>query len=60
MVLTTAKSLDIPIATVMSGGYAKDINDTIEIHCNTIRMVRKVFSEDLQPESALKGEHPPN
>jgi hypothetical protein len=27
----------------MSGGYGKDINDTIEIHCNTIRMVKEVF-----------------
>jgi hypothetical protein len=27
----------------MSGGYGKDINDTIEIHCNTIRTVKKVF-----------------
>lgn len=34
---------EIPIVTVMSGGYGKDINDTIEIHCNTIRMVKKMF-----------------
>jgi hypothetical protein len=27
----------------MSGGYGKDINDTIEIHCNTIRAVKEVF-----------------
>jgi hypothetical protein len=27
----------------MSGGYGKNINDTIEIHCNTIRMVKQVF-----------------
>ena len=27
----------------MSGGYGKDINDTIEIHCNTIRSVKDVF-----------------
>jgi acetoin utilization deacetylase AcuC-like enzyme len=33
----------IPVVTVMSGGYGKDINDTIEIHCNTIRMVKEVF-----------------
>lgn len=33
----------VPIVTVMSGGYGKDINDTIEIHCNTIRMVKEVF-----------------
>ena len=33
----------LPIATVMSGGYGKDINDTIEIHCNTIRIVKEAF-----------------
>ena len=33
----------VPVVTVMSGGYGKDINDTIEIHCNTIRMVKEVF-----------------
>jgi len=34
---------EVPVVTVMSGGYGKDINDTVEIHCNTIRMVKKVF-----------------
>ena len=34
---------EVPIVTVMSGGYGKDINDTIEIHCNTIRMVKEIF-----------------
>ena len=34
---------EIPVVTVMSGGYGKDINDTIEIHCNTIRVVKEVF-----------------
>lgn len=34
---------EVPIVTVMSGGYGKDLNDTIEIHCNTIRMVKEVF-----------------
>ena len=43
IVLELAKSEDIPIVTVMSGGYAKDIKDTVEIHCNTIRAVKKVF-----------------
>jgi acetoin utilization deacetylase AcuC-like enzyme len=42
-VLTLAKEEHIPIVTVMSGGYAKDIEDTVEIHCNTIRAVRNVF-----------------
>ena len=34
---------EVPVATVMSGGYGKDINDTIAIHCNTIRTVKDVF-----------------
>ncbi len=34
---------EVPVVTVMSGGYGEDINDTIEIHCNTIRMVKEVF-----------------
>lgn len=43
-VLSETKKRGIPIVTTMSGGYAKDINDTVEIHCNTIRSVKKVFS----------------
>jgi acetoin utilization deacetylase AcuC-like enzyme len=34
---------EVPVATVMSGGYGKDINDTIEIHCNTIRTIKQIF-----------------
>jgi acetoin utilization deacetylase AcuC-like enzyme len=42
MVLTFAKSRSVPIVTTMSGGYALDLEDTVEIHCNTIRMAKKV------------------
>jgi acetoin utilization deacetylase AcuC-like enzyme len=42
-VLRECYERDVPIVTVMSGGYGKDINDTIEIHCNTIRMVKEIF-----------------
>jgi acetoin utilization deacetylase AcuC-like enzyme len=44
-VLSFAKNKKIPIVTTMSGGYAQDINDTVEIHCNTIRAVKKIFAE---------------
>ncbi len=43
MVLSFAKEHHTPIITTMSGGYALDINDTVEIHANTIRAVKKVF-----------------
>lgn len=42
-VLEFARERETPIVTVMSGGYAADINDTVEIHCNTIRAVKRVF-----------------
>lgn len=42
-VLRECYEREVPITTVMSGGYGKDINDTIEIHCNTIRAVKEVF-----------------
>jgi acetoin utilization deacetylase AcuC-like enzyme len=43
MVLSFAKSKGVPIVTTMSGGYSLEITDTVEIHCNTVRMVKKVF-----------------
>jgi acetoin utilization deacetylase AcuC-like enzyme len=43
MVLEYAKNQDVPIVTTMSGGYAENIEDTVDIHANTIRAVKKVF-----------------
>ena len=43
LVLRECRARDVPVVTTMSGGYAADINDTVEIHCNTIRAVRKVY-----------------
>jgi acetoin utilization deacetylase AcuC-like enzyme len=43
IVLDYARERDVPIVTTMSGGYAANINDTVEIHCNTIRAVKSVF-----------------
>ena len=42
-VLRACRAGGVPVATVMSGGYAADTNDTVEIHCNTIRAARKIF-----------------
>lgn len=43
MVLEFARDRAVPIVTTMSGGYAADIEDTVEIHANTIRAVKAVF-----------------
>jgi acetoin utilization deacetylase AcuC-like enzyme len=39
-VIAYAVAVGVPIVTVMSGGYAADIRDTVEIHCNTIRVAK--------------------
>jgi acetoin utilization deacetylase AcuC-like enzyme len=44
MVLHACKDREIPVVTVMSGGYGEAISDTVEIHCNTIRSVAEVSS----------------
>jgi acetoin utilization deacetylase AcuC-like enzyme len=46
-VLSECYARELPVVTVMSGGYGKDINDTIEIHCNTIRAVKEVFESQI-------------
>jgi len=45
MVLHYARQHRIPIVTTMSGGYAANIDDTVEIHCNTIRAVKEEFDK---------------
>jgi acetoin utilization deacetylase AcuC-like enzyme len=43
IVLSNSYERGIPVVTVMSGGYGEKLDDTIEIHCNTIRSVCSVF-----------------
>jgi acetoin utilization deacetylase AcuC-like enzyme len=43
LVLQACYDRELPIVTVMSGGYGEAISDTVEIHCNTIRSVVQVF-----------------
>lgn len=47
MVLQECYQREIPIVTVMSGGYAEELSDTVEIHCNTIRSVAEVFGSSF-------------
>jgi acetoin utilization deacetylase AcuC-like enzyme len=47
-VLQECYEREVPITTVMSGGYGKQINDTVEIHCNTIRAVKEVFESTFE------------
>ena len=49
-VLRECRARGVPVATVMSGGYAADIDDTVAIHCNTIRAAKEIF----EPKAAAE------
>ncbi|MFN6963868.1 MAG: histone deacetylase [Pyrinomonadaceae bacterium] len=55
MVLDAARRRGVPIVTTMSGGYARDIADTVEIHCNTIRAVKAIFGESTAAVTGRRG-----
>ena len=58
LVLRKCYEREIPVVTVMSGGYGEDISDTVEIHCNTVRAARRIFDdrEDLPGQNPLQME----
>jgi len=54
LVLRECYEREVPVTTVMSGGYGKQIDDTVEIHCNTIRAVKAVFETECDYVNAEK------
>jgi acetoin utilization deacetylase AcuC-like enzyme len=53
LVLSECCARSIGVATTMSGGYAAEISDTVEIHCNTIRAARAVFDSNNYSEASI-------
>jgi acetoin utilization deacetylase AcuC-like enzyme len=47
-VLSTCRRAGIPVAVVMAGGYAKPIQDTVDIHFQTVRLAAD-FSRQSSP-----------
>jgi len=48
-VLATLADAGVPVATVPAGGYARRPDDTVEIHCNTIREAQRLSSSRPPP-----------
>lgn len=40
LVLSLCQSARIPVAITMAGGYARDVDDTVDIHFNTVSIAR--------------------
>ena len=45
LVFRVARAKDIPVMVTFAGGYARRVEDTVTIHCNTVIAAREVFSK---------------
>jgi len=43
LVFRTAKARGIPVMVTQAGGYARQVEDTVTIHCNTVVAAREVY-----------------
>jgi acetoin utilization deacetylase AcuC-like enzyme len=55
LVIESARSLAIPVAVVLAGGYALEIKDTVDIHLNTVRIAQRAQRIYPEPPSELTG-----
>ncbi len=44
LVFRAAKARSIPVMVTLAGGYARQVEDTVTIHCNTVVAAREVYS----------------
>jgi acetoin utilization deacetylase AcuC-like enzyme len=43
LVFRVARARDIPVMVTFAGGYARNVEDTVTIHCNTVVAAKEVF-----------------
>ena len=47
LVFRVARARDIALMVTFAGGYARNVEDTVTIHCNTVRAAKEVFVRDF-------------
>jgi acetoin utilization deacetylase AcuC-like enzyme len=52
LVFRVAKARNIPVMVTFAGGYARQVEDTVAIHCNTVIAAREVFTEQKSVTSS--------
>jgi acetoin utilization deacetylase AcuC-like enzyme len=45
LVFRVAKARGIPVMVTLAGGYARHVEDTVTIHCNTVVAARELFTK---------------
>jgi acetoin utilization deacetylase AcuC-like enzyme len=43
LVFRVARARDIPVMVTFAGGYARNVEDTVTIHCNTVIAAKEIF-----------------
>jgi acetoin utilization deacetylase AcuC-like enzyme len=43
LVLRAAKAHNVPVMITFAGGYARRVDDTVTIHCNTVLAAKETF-----------------
>jgi acetoin utilization deacetylase AcuC-like enzyme len=46
LIFRIAKTRGIPVMVTYAGGYARRVEDTVAIHCNTVVAAKEVFISD--------------
>jgi acetoin utilization deacetylase AcuC-like enzyme len=53
LVLGACRDAGVPVAVAMAGGYARDTEDTVDIHVRTIRTCARMWAEVHDPPAAV-------
>ena len=49
LVIGACRAAGAPVVTTMGGGYGKDLRETVEAHCNTVRVALEIASRAPTP-----------
>ncbi len=50
MVYTVCRQYNLPVATVLGGGYAREVSDTVDVHFQTIQLAAQMASGTIESE----------
>jgi hypothetical protein len=48
MVLETCRDRGIPVAVTMAGGYARDVEDTVDVHFHSIKRAADLLETGMR------------
>ncbi|HLJ91342.1 MAG TPA: histone deacetylase [Candidatus Angelobacter sp.] len=50
LVMRAAKSQGVPVMITYAGGYARRVEDTVTIHCNTLAAAKEIFFTEINSD----------